>query len=284
MRLWRLFEAAGKEPGIWAHMTVCYEVPLFSFCRCLSNCEFVTAVDFPSKRDAMDMWSPDTLRILGDSAKWGAGYHCLTTLPRTLPDTAAAKQWAYPQQRTETGLHLTSDIMEIADGFSEVLVRERILDGPVRAFPWWKADQVVTVTAPEGAAVRAAVYALEHRAVVIVANWDRAQREVTVQLKDGALFPAGAAIAWGDLDPGLKPPEAAVASKEEIARGTKPAEGQPTLDREEEITEETLLDELEGTTKQDRELAGLALRTEGDAAQVVIRARDYRVLEARPGR
>jgi hypothetical protein len=111
MRLWRLFEAAGKEPGIWAHMTVCYEVPIFSFYRYLSNCEFVTGVNFPGTRDAMDMWSPDTLRLLGGSAKWGVGYHNLSTLPRALPDTAAAKQWLYPQARTETGLYLTSDQM-----------------------------------------------------------------------------------------------------------------------------------------------------------------------------
>ena len=282
MRLWRLFAAAGKEPGIWAHMTVCYEVPLFSFCRYLSNCEFVTGVNYPGKRDAMDMWSPDTLRILGGSAKWGVGYHCLSTLPRTLPDTPGAKQWAYPQQRTETGLYLTSDIMQIPDGFGQVLVRERIFDGPVRAFPWWKADPVVSVVAPEGATVRAAVYALENRAVVIVANWDREPREVTIELKDGVLFPEGSVIAWRDLDPGLKPPEAAVASGEEIAKATKPVEGAATLDEEEEFDEEALLSDLEGTSKQDRDLVKLKLRAEEDRAKVIIRARDYRVLEARP--
>ena len=284
MRLWRLFEAAGKEPGIWAHMTVCYEVPLFSFCRYLSNCEFVTGVDFPGKRDAMDMWSPDTLRLLGGSAKWGTGYHCLTTLPRTLPDTAAAKQWAYPQQRTETGLYVTSDIMQIPDGLGNKLLSERVFDGPVRAFPWWKAGEAVAVAAPDGAAVRAGVYALEDRAVVIVANWDREQREVTVKLKDGVLFPAGAAITWRDLDPGLKPPEAAVASSEEISKATKPLEGAATLDEKEEFDEEALLSDLEGTSKQDRDLVALVLRVEQNTAKVIIRARDYRVLEARPER
>jgi hypothetical protein len=284
MRLWRLFEAAGKEPGIWAHMTVCYEVPIFSFCRYLSNCEFVTGVNLPGTRDAMDMWSPDTLRLLGGSAKWGVGYHNLSTLPRALPDTAAAKQWLYPQARTETGLYLTSDQMGPPDGLGQVLVREKVFDGSVRAYPWWRAAEVVTVKAPEGAAVRAGVHVPEGRAVVIVANWDREQREVTISLKDGVLFPAGSAFAWRDLDPGLKPPEAAVASKEEIARATKATEGKDTLDVKEEITEETLVNELEGTTKQDRDLAAMVLRTEGNTAKVIIRPRDYRVLEARPDR
>jgi hypothetical protein len=140
----------------------------------------------------------------------------------------------------------------------------------------------VTVKAPEGAAVRAGVYVPGGRAVVIAANWDREQREVTVSLKDGVLFPAGSAIAWRDLDPGLKPPEAAVASKEEIARATKATEGKDTLDVKEEITEETLVNELEGTTKQDRDLAAMVLRVEENAAKVIIRSRDYRVLEAKP--
>ena len=282
MRLWRLFEAAGKEPGIWAHMTVCYEVPLFSFCRYLSNCEFSTGVNPPGKRDAMNMWSPDTLRILGGSAKWGVGYHCLTTLPRAMPDTAAAKQWAYPQKRTETGLYLTNDIMQISDGLSRVVATERIFDDPVRAFPWWKADQVVTIATPEGATVRAGVYALRNRAVVVVANWDREERDVTVEFKDGTLFPAGAAITWRDLDPGLKPPKAAAASSEEIAKATKPVEGGATLDEEEEFDEEALLSDLQGTSKQDRDLIKLKLRTEANRAKVILRARDYRVLEARP--
>ena len=281
MRLWRLFEAAGKEPCIWAHMTVCYEVPMYSFCRYLSNCEFTTGVDYPGKRDAMDMWSVDTLRILGGSAKWGVGYHCLSTLPRAMPDTPAAKQWAYPQQRTETGLYLTNDIMQIPDGLGQVLVRERTFDGPVRAFPWWKADQVVTVGAPEGATVRAAVYGSENRAVVIVANWDREPREVTIEVKDGALFPAETAVAWRDLDPGLKPPEAAVASGEEIAKATNVV-GAATLEEKEEFDEEALLNDLEGTSKQDRDLLELQLRTEGNKARIIIRARDYRVMEVKP--
>ena len=281
-RLWRLFTAAGREPGIWAHMTVCYEVPLFSFCRYLSNCEFVTGVDFPGKRDAMDMWSPDTLRLLGGAAKWGVGYHCLSTLPRSLADTPAAKQWAYPQQRTETALYVTSDVMQIPDGLARVLVKERVFAGPVRAYPWWRAAQVVNVAAPAGAGVRAGVYVAERRAVVIVANWDREEREVTVELKDGAGLPASAAVSWRDLDPGLTPPAAVVASAADVARveaGAGHGDLTGTKDKTDDVAVRDLLD---GTTPEGRALARLTLRTEGRQARVVIRPRDYRVLEARP--
>lgn len=285
MRLWRLFLAAKKEPCIWAHMTVCYEVPIFSFCRYLSNCEFTTGVNFPGKRDAMNMWSPETLRLLGGSAKWGTGYQNLTTLPRTLPDTGVAKQWQYPQARTETGLYLTNDQMGPADGLGQVLVRERIFDGPVRAYPWWKAAEVVKVTAPEGATVRAGVYVNEGRAMVIVANWDREEREVVIELKPGTVPGLEQGVTWRDLDPGLEPPEAVAASAEEIKQVQVGAVTSDILDNGDNMLDDVSLnDELEGTTPEGRSQQRLKLRGEGDQARIVIRPRDYRVLEAKPKR
>lgn len=270
LRLWRLFEAAGKEPCIWAHMTACYEVPLFSFCRYLSNCEFVTGVNFPGRRDAMDMWSADTLRILGGSAKWGTGYSNLSTLPRQLPVSAAAKQWSYPQQRTETGLYLTSDTMGPADGLGQVLVKEKVFDGPVRAYPWWKANEVLKVTAPTNAQPLAIVYALAGRAVVIVANRDRgSEHEFALELDVAKLFPGASGVTWRDLDPGLKPPPAVAATTKEIKETAA------------QMDDAALGDLLEGTTPEGRTEKRLALRVEGNTARVVVRPRDYRILEAR---
>ena len=281
MRLWRVFLAHGKEPCIWPHMTFCYEVPLFSFCRYLTNGEIFSGVKEFRPRDAMDCWSPQTLRILGGAAKWGTGIHFCSTLPKTLPDTGAARQWAYPQRRTEDAAFMAADIMAASNSLIMKLKAEGFFSGPVRAFPWWKAGEVLDITFPEGANVLASVYVQENRAIVFVANRDREPREVAIQLKEGSLFRSKKEISWCDLDPGLKPPKSAAASKEEIARATNPLERRNTLDLGEEITEDTLLDELEGTTRQDRDLARLTLRTEGNAAQVLIRARDYRILEAR---
>jgi hypothetical protein len=67
MRLWRLFEAAGREPGIWAHMTVCHEVPLFSFCRYLANSEFTTGVESYGKWMAPSRGSRS---VLVTTASW----------------------------------------------------------------------------------------------------------------------------------------------------------------------------------------------------------------------
>ncbi len=282
MRLWRLFQAAGKEPAIWTHMTVCYEVPAFSFCRYLSNCEFVTGVDHPGKRDAMDMWSPDTLRILGGSAKWGAGYQNLSTLPRQLPNTPAAQQWLYPQARTETALYLASDQWGPADGLGQVLAREKLFAGPVQAYPWWKADEVVAVTAPEDAAVRAGVYVANQRAVVIIANWDREEREVAVELNPDVFRGQGEALAWRDLDPGLEPPKSVAASAEEIKQVQAGATAFDLLGNDEGgLDDASLNDMLEGTTPESRARQRLDLRVEDETARVVVRPRDYRVLEVR---
>jgi hypothetical protein len=262
-------------------MTVCYEVPIFSFCRYLSNCEFVTGVEFPGKRDAMDQWSPDTLRILGGSAKWGVGYHNLSTLPRAMPNTAAARQWSYPQQRTETALYLTSDQMNPADGLGQVLVREKVFGGPVRACPWWKADEIIRVTSPTNAQALAGVYVLDGRAVAIVANRDRAgEHEFVLELEAKAFPWAAQGVAWRDLDPGLKPPAAVMAGTREIKEA---AAGIDNLGGAEKPMDDVALgDLLDGATPEGRAVKRLELRVEGNKARVVVRPRDYRVLEARP--
>jgi len=264
-------------------MTVCYEVPLFSFCRYLSNGEFVTGVNFPGTRDAMDFWSPDTLRILGSSTKWGTGVSFLSTLPRSLPATAAARQWAYPQNRTEAGLYITSDIMTLP-GLVEKLNQERVFNGPVRALPWWKADEVLKIAAPTNAQMLACVYVLDGRAIVAVASRDRGgEHDIALDIDAGRLFPGARGVVWRDLDPGLKPPKEVAASAKDIKAvaasiGGDPGGEKPTMD------DAALGDLLNGTTPEEREQQRLRLRTDGNTARMVIRPRDYRVLEAKPVR
>lgn len=286
MRLWRLFEAAGREPCIWAHMTVCYEVPLFSFCRYLSNGEFVTGVEPYGKRDAMDFWNPETLRILGPAAKWGAGVNFLSTLPRGLPPGLAAEKWAYPQRRAEDALFATSDIQTLSNGLTQKLVETKIYDKPLRVFPWWDADNVVKVAKPEKANVLSAVYAADDRAIVFVSNFDRdVDHEVAIELNPQALFPGRkvGSITWRDLDPGLDPPQVAVADAAEIAEETAAAANAGIDAKEKPLDDEAIGDFLEGTTPEGRKKAKLALKVEGSKARVLIRPRDYRVLEAKPG-
>jgi hypothetical protein len=285
MRLWRLFEAAGREPCIWAHMTVCHEVPLFSFCRYLANGEFTTGVEPYGKRDAMDFWSPERLRVLGSSAKWGTGVMFLSTLPKSLPLGPAAERWAYGQIRTEDALYATSGIQTLSDGLVRKLIKAKLYDGPLRCFPWWEADRVLKLAKPDKAAVLSAVYATPDKAVVFVANFDRdAEHELTVELDPATLFPGRrvTGLEWRDLDPGLEPPQVAVASAAEIAKETKAAANAGIEGQDRPLDEEELGDFLEGTTPHGRAKGRLEMKVEGSKARVTIRPRDYRVLEARP--
>ena len=285
MRLWRLFEAAGREPCIWAHMTVCYEVPLFSFCRYLSNGEFTTGVEPYGKRDAMDFWSPERLRVLGSSAKWGAGVMFLSTLPRSLPPGPAAEQWAYPQGRTEDALYATSGIQTLSNGLTQKLVETKIYDTPPRVFPWWHADTVVKLSKPEKANVLSAVYAGDDRAIVFVANFDReVEHRVKLTLDVEAVFPGrggkAGGIRWQDLDPGLDPPQVAVASAAEIVKEARVVQERGLDDKPPSFDPQEADDFLTGDTPEARKSKQLELAVEGDTASVVIRPRDYRVLEA----
>jgi len=142
----------------------------------------------------------------------------------------------------------------------------------------------VTVTVPEGADVRAAVYAREDRWVVIVANWDRQAREVGIALRPEALPGADRGVVWRDLDPGLTPPKAVVASQEEMQSVAHGSVAMIERGGGQSLTAEALTDLLEGTSPAGRAQDALQLRAVGQAAHVLVRPRDYRVLEARPER
>ncbi|MFM8803985.1 MAG: hypothetical protein ACKOK8_08760, partial [Planctomycetia bacterium] len=183
-------------------------------------------------------------------------------------------------------LYATSSIQSLSDALTRKLVETKIYDQPVRCVPWWEADKVVKLEKPEKANVLSAVYAGADRAIVFVSNFDRdGEREVTVELDPAALFPGRkvTAIQWRDLDPGLNPPQVAVASAAEIAKETKAAANAGIDGKERPLDAEELDDFLQGTTPEGRAKGRLGLTVEGSKARVTIRPRDYRVLEARPG-
>jgi len=271
MRLWRLFEAAGKEPGIWAHMTVCYEVPMFSFCRYMSNGEFSTGVEYLKTRDAMDFWNPQTIRVLGNSSKWGTGVSFLTTLPHSLPMSIGAQQWLYPEQRTEDALYMSTGIGTLSGGLVGKLQQNHFFDTQLRCFPCWKASDVLNIEAPPGAQILAAVYANDDRAYVMVTNHEHAVREVSVSLKLDKLFPGAHGVVWRDIDPGLIPPKKVMASDQEL----KELDPDDIKGDTKDLLKEAPLTEAE-------QLKALAIHINGDAVHMVVRERDYRLLVATP--
>ncbi len=286
MRLWRLFLAHGKNPGISVHMTYCYEVPIFSFCQYIYNAEIFSGVKYPGNHDAMDEWPGERVRLLAGAAKWGAGHPFISTLPRTFDGTDAA--WRYRQIRTEDAVFMTGDVPGAASpwymepGLAQVVSREGVFAKGVRGYPFWLSGEVLALAGPDGATLHASVFAHADRAFVFVANRDREAHEVVLGLKPDGLFAGARGLVWRDVDPGLKPPAQTVASTEEIHAVAQAGGGLDMLEAQSVFGGMDLDDLLAGSTPEERALEALALRTEGNRARVIVRPRDYRVLEVRP--
>ncbi|MBF0245785.1 MAG: hypothetical protein HQL31_11045, partial [Planctomycetes bacterium] len=122
------------------------------------------------------------------------------------------------------------------------------------------------------------------RAIVFVVNRERdIEREVSLEIDLASLFPRAQGVAWRDLDPGLEPPREVAASAAEIKKIMADASGQSGLTgANAPVDDIAMMDELEGTTPEGRAQARFELRTDGNKARIVIRPRDYRVLEVRP--
>ncbi len=274
MRLWRLFLAHGKEPDLGLHMTFCYEVPLFSFVRYLFNGEVFARANYQADFGFMDMWPPDLLRLLGGACKWGTGVQWVT-----VGTEGKDAQWVFLQNRSLDGNYMSADVL--AEGVPHgALIQAGMLAPGVRAYPFWASHEVVRVQAPEGADVRAAVYAHADRAYVVLTNFSRKEHEAGVEALAERLFPQAAGrLRWRDADPGLAPP------RQNAARGAQlPKAPQTLLDGEAVVlADEQLTDMLDGTSPEQRLMQRLAFPPrEGGEARVLIRPRDYRVLEVRP--
>ena len=86
-----------------------------------------------------------------------------------------------------------------------------------------------------------------------------------------------------DLEPGLDPPKVDVANAAEIKKQTAAAANAGIDGKEQPLDDEAIGDLLEGTSPEGRAKGRLELKVDGSKARVVIRPRDYRVLEAKPG-
>ena len=89
-------------------------------------------------------------------------------------------------------------------------------------------------------------------------------------------------MTWRDLDPGLDPPKVDVANAAEIKKQTAAAKDAGLEGKEQPLDDEAIGDLLEGTSPEGRAKGRLELKAEGSKARVVIRPRDYRILEAKP--
>lgn len=274
LRLWRLFEASGKTPEIGLHTTYCYEVPVFSFASSMFNGEIFDGASFSADRSFMEIWPPELLRILGNASKWGAGQQWVTH-----GVGSPNEHWAYFQNRALHGNYMAADVL--SEGVpGTALLKAGLMDPGVRVYPFWQADEVLDLHSPAGATVVAAVYAHADRAFVLLVNYERVEQEVTVSLQENRLFP-GAGVTWRDADPDPHPPAQRGASREELQRLSNTLPTGRLLD-DDAIDEEGISNLLEGTTPEQRQRDRLEFKPSRGRARVVIRPRDFRILDVRP--
>ncbi len=108
------------------------------------------------------------------------------------------------------------------------------------------------------------------------------------------LFPNAKDFVWRDLDPGINPPQVVAAPQEEIDRA-QPGSDVVKSEVKNKPPEEDLEDLIGGITPKERATSraklleeknaeSFKLRVNGSTVHVLVRPRDYRVLELRPSR
>jgi len=105
------------------------------------------------------------------------------------------------------------------------------------------------------------------------------EHEVTVSLKEIPLFKREGQIVWRDLDRSLKPPEKMTVKGpdvKEMGRGSSMDLGI----EEETPDEEDIETQLSGEDPQDKTMERLKITVEGEQVRLLVRPRDYRILQA----
>ena len=284
-RIWRLFQAHDKTPGISATTTLSYELPMFSFCRYVFNSGVGHTADF---------WNPDNLRILGGATKWGTGM-MFERIRSPGKGAASGVPWAQGLARAQTGLFGTADVhnfLTLPTELRQAIGKAGVLGDGEKAYPWWLADAVVELDVAERDAVQAAVYAAGDHAVVVLFNRTREECDAALSLKTLPLFGREGEITWKELVPKIKPPVATKTTRADTGKaGPRIEEANilgkstigeiDTLGAENPVNDEAIDSVVSGSGPQESASGRLALRTEGARARIVISPHDCRVLEAR---
>ncbi|OPZ30609.1 MAG: hypothetical protein BWZ02_00683 [Lentisphaerae bacterium ADurb.BinA184] len=287
-RVWKLFEANGMTPHILPHMTYCFELPAFSFCTAIVNGE-ARMINLGARHDTMDAWSRDELRIMGNGPKWGLATFWKPTVEVNGIIPKPMEAWHYWQCRTLHANVMQADMWYLWHYPTANVILPDLLDfdfsDPAPSFiPYWRNRNLLTAEAAAGADVAAGIFRKPDRALIMVSNFAREDQAVTLALNTAELFGREGTVAWRDADRSLDPPENLVASDAEIAQAAKAAAHASELgdgEAAEPLDEAALLDVLSGVTPREKEQARLAIRPDGNRVSLVVRKRDYRLLEVR---
>ena len=285
-RCYRALVAQGRTPYIAPHMTYCFEMPALSFCAGTVNGEDRDIHPF-GKRDAIATWGRTELRVMGNGPKWGFATFWKPCIQQTemVTDKRALQGWMHRQSRAMHALIPQHDIWyywhypsanTIVDSFCEFGMD----DPDLRFIPYWRMEGVADASGGKEGQTLLGLWVKKSRALMMISNLDKEDHVLTVSVEPSKVFGEEVGeVEWKDIDCSLERPE----DFTEMARGKGipkvAAVAENILSGEEELTEEEVNNEMEGVTPKQREQQRLAPRPDGNKVTVVVRGRDYRLLE-----
>ena len=286
-RIWKLLVAQGKDPHILSHMTYCFEVPALSFNTSIVNGE-ARMIGLGAKHDTMDNWSRDELRIMGRAPKWGFATFWKPTVEIKGKIPKAMDAWYHGQTRAMHANVMQADMWYLwhypsARNILPSLYEFGMGDPGLRFIPYWE-DTVTEVTAEAVDSIEVGLFVRPGRALVMISNFARQDQEVTLKLLAERLFPEAQSVVWRDIDCSLEAPESGLASPAEMAElGDNLNRDDLMGDGEDELPDGEALEEmLAGVDPVAKERERLAMHADGDQVRLIVRQRDYRLLEVRP--
>ena len=285
-RLWVLCDQAGKRPHFTAHMTWCFEIPALSFFEAALNGED-RVIPPNAENTFIEHWGVEEMRVMSSSEKFGVVMLWIPEI-KTEGMENTLRAWSWRQGRAMHALAVPHDQWYMFGNAALDLIRPPMVAFGIgapdtRFIPYWKIDSVMRVGSegkPAGRAegVLTSAYARKNKALVIVGNLNKTDREITVTVAPGKLFGENVKnVAWRDVDPALEPPVSLAASKNEIAEAQK-----KLMKGQNELRDPSAVGGLDGFSLEDeKEKARDAYRIEakGITATLRVRARDYRLIE-----
>jgi len=289
MRVYRLFIEHGRPPHILPHMTWCFELPAFSFVDATLNGEDRDIAAY-AKRDCVDVWRPDELRIMGNAPKWGFATLFKGNVVGELQpkQKALAENWMHRQLRALFAVFVPHDIWPM---FAETrLILPSFvafgMDDPALEFlPDWVLNGEVALEAAAPDKLLAGLFRKPGKALLMVSNLADTDQEVTVTVRADRLFGRAGELTLSDADSSLPIPHwdyrglehDTVALAGKMGDATAAAvltDGAPEADG----TAAALAELEEAGADQRREEQRLAMRFVADSATFVVRRHDYRIL------
>ncbi len=288
-RIYKILVMEGKHPRIVPHMTFIFELPAFSFCDAILNGEARDIAAF-SEKDYIDAFPEREMRIMGPSEKWGTAHFFKwlvirdppgTQVPRKLPADRLAS-WFYRQNRAGDAWLPHFDLWyfwrERSRGDLAGSMIEFGMDDPELDFiPYWESGEHIRISGVTNRSdFIAGIWTKPDKALVLVSNLSHEDQTVTLSPDLNALFGAGHSQAhWKCVDGSLMPPPRPLENIGQAARDASDISLSGSVDL-------GFLNELEQDLDgrpEDHERERLRPQISGNNITLVVRKRDYRILE-----